>query len=247
MPLVNDTVIANLHRADLGDAIAIRPGARRLDVDHHVVLLGIETIIHPTDLGHDPGGAELAEAGQLVAADHVPPRPDLPEGRFAVLHQHQVRETVARPAEVVAHAADYAGKARRIGSFEQRAQRLHLPMIPAEDPVDSVRSGATVMIIKNLDDVGSPHRRNNWEKYLNDPALCSDVRDYISSVCAIARTDSEGQLRRGHVREALRHNHAYGVVSAVMWGYPKGRLPGGKSFKPVFANCAELATTIVKL
>src|SRR3954452_24911904 len=74
MPLVDDTVIANLHRADLGDAIAIRPGAGRLDIDHHVVLLGVETIIHPTDLGDDAGCAELAEAGQLVAADHVPLR-----------------------------------------------------------------------------------------------------------------------------------------------------------------------------
>lgn len=103
------------------------------------------------------------------------------------------------------------------------------------------------MVIENLDDVGSPHRSKNWENYLNDPALCSDVKDYISAVCATGRADSEGQLRRGHVKEAFRHSPAYGVVSAVMWGYPKGRLPGGKSFKPVFANCAVLATTIVKL
>src|SRR3954470_5432994 len=57
MPLVDDTVIAKLHRADLGDAIAIRPGAGRLDIDHHVVLLGVETIINPTDLGDDAGCA----------------------------------------------------------------------------------------------------------------------------------------------------------------------------------------------
>lgn len=103
------------------------------------------------------------------------------------------------------------------------------------------------MVFKNLDNVGSPHRSNNWEEYFDSPALSPDVKEYISSVCAIARADAEGQLRRGHVKEAFRHSLAYGVVSAVMWGYPKGRLPGGKSFIPVFANCEALAETLVKL
>src|SRR3954464_931314 len=61
MPLVDDAVIANLHRTDLGDAIAVRPGAGRLDIDHHVILRGVETVIDPADLGHDASGAELAE------------------------------------------------------------------------------------------------------------------------------------------------------------------------------------------
>ena len=104
-----------------------------------------------------------------------------------------------------------------------------------------------MMVIRNLDDVGSPHRSKNWEKYFDSPALSPDVKDYIGSVCAIARADAEGQLRRGHVKEAFRRSPAYGVVSAVMWGYPKGRLPGGKSFIPVFANCGVLANKIVKL
>lgn len=104
-----------------------------------------------------------------------------------------------------------------------------------------------MLTIENVDDVGSPHRSRNWGNYLNDPTLCSDVKDCISAVCALARSDSDGQLRRGHVREAFRQSLALGVVSAVMWGYPSGRLPGGKSFRPVFANCAVLATTIAKL
>src|SRR3954471_18163345 len=51
MPFVDDAVIANLHRTDLGDAIAVRPGAGRLDIDHHVILRGVETVIDPADLG----------------------------------------------------------------------------------------------------------------------------------------------------------------------------------------------------
>lgn len=135
MPFVDDAVIANLHRTDLGDAIAVRPGAGRLDIDHHVILRGVETVIDPADLGHDASGAELAEAGQLVTANHIPFRLDLHEGRLPVLHQHQVGETVSHPAEVVTHAADDAGDASRIGSFEQRAQRVHLHVIPAEYPI----------------------------------------------------------------------------------------------------------------
>ena len=102
-------------------------------------------------------------------------------------------------------------------------------------------------VFRNLDDVGSPHRSKNWKKYFDSPALSSEVKEYIRSVCAIAHADAEGQLRRGHVKEAFRRSLAYGVVSAVMWGYPKGRLPGGKSFIPVFANCGVLADKIMKL
>jgi hypothetical protein len=42
MLLVDDLVVANLNRADFGYPIAGRPTAHRLDVDHNVVLLGIE-------------------------------------------------------------------------------------------------------------------------------------------------------------------------------------------------------------
>jgi hypothetical protein len=50
MPLVDDLMVADLHRADFGYPIAGRPTARRLDVDHDVILLGIEPIIDPADL-----------------------------------------------------------------------------------------------------------------------------------------------------------------------------------------------------
>jgi hypothetical protein len=103
------------------------------------------------------------------------------------------------------------------------------------------------MMAANLDEVGSKHRSRNWEKYFDSPALTSEVKGYIESVCGMAVADSEGQLRRGHVKEAFRLRPAYGVVATVMWGYPKGRLPGGKSFVPVFANCSVLADEIVKL
>ena len=70
------------------------PAARRLDVDHDVVLLRIEAVIDPADLGD--GCRRLPswrKPGQLVAADDVAFGLDLHEGDVAVLHQHQIRET----------------------------------------------------------------------------------------------------------------------------------------------------------
>src|ERR1700680_3079209 len=53
MPLVDDLVVADLHRADFGYPIAGRPTARCLDVDHDVVLLRIEPIIDPAECGRE--------------------------------------------------------------------------------------------------------------------------------------------------------------------------------------------------
>jgi hypothetical protein len=50
MPLVDDLMVADLDRTDFGYPIAGRPTARRLDVDHDIVLLGIESVIDPADL-----------------------------------------------------------------------------------------------------------------------------------------------------------------------------------------------------
>jgi hypothetical protein len=47
VPLVDNLMIADLDRADFGYPIAGRPTARRLDVDHDVILLGIEAVVDP--------------------------------------------------------------------------------------------------------------------------------------------------------------------------------------------------------
>jgi len=44
MPLIDDLMVSDLHRADFRYSIAQRPTARRLDVDHDVILLGIEAV-----------------------------------------------------------------------------------------------------------------------------------------------------------------------------------------------------------
>ena len=95
-------MVADLDRADFGYPIAGRPTARRLDVDHDVVLLGIEAVVDPADLRADAGVSELPQPSELVAADHVALGLDLHEGDGAVLLQHEIREAVAHVAEVLA-------------------------------------------------------------------------------------------------------------------------------------------------
>src|SRR5712671_780358 len=106
MPIVDDLMVADLHRADFGYPIAGRPTTRRLDVDHDVVLLGIEPIIDPADLRADAGASDLPQPSELVAADHVALRLSLHEGDGAVFLQHEIREPVAHVAEVPAQQAD---------------------------------------------------------------------------------------------------------------------------------------------
>src|SRR5882757_886939 len=64
MPFIEDLMVADLHRADFGYPIAGRPTARRLDVDHDVVLLGIESVVDPHDLRADSGVSELPQPSQ---------------------------------------------------------------------------------------------------------------------------------------------------------------------------------------
>src|SRR3954468_23345500 len=105
MPLVDDPMVADLHRADFGYPIAGRPTACRLDVDHDVVLLRIEPVVDPADLRADAGASELPQPSELVAADHVALGLDLHEGDGAVLFQHEIRKPVARVAEVLTERA----------------------------------------------------------------------------------------------------------------------------------------------
>src|ERR1700730_11888538 len=135
MPLVDDLMVADLHRADFGYPIAGRPTARRLDVDHDVVLLRIEPIVDPADLRADARASELPQPSELVAADHVALGFDLHEGDRAILLQHEIREAVAHVAEVLAQGAYDSCDPFSAGSRQQRSQRIDIDLVPGEDAV----------------------------------------------------------------------------------------------------------------
>src|SRR3954470_24021004 len=90
------------NRADFRYPIARQPTAGRLDVDHDVILLGVEAVIDPADFRTDAGVPELSQPRELIAADNVAFGLDFHEGDGAVLLQHEIRESVAHLAEVLA-------------------------------------------------------------------------------------------------------------------------------------------------
>ena len=102
MPFVDDLMVANLYRADFRYPIARRPTAGRLDVDHDVILFGVEAVIDPADFRTDAGVTELFQPRELIAADNVAFGLDLHEGDGAVLLQHEIGKSVAHVAEVLA-------------------------------------------------------------------------------------------------------------------------------------------------
>ena len=102
MPFVDDLMVANFNRADFRYPIARSPAAGRLDVDHDVILLGVEAVIDPADFRTDAGFAELSQPRELIAADDVAFGLYLHEGDGPVFLQHEIRESVAHVAEVLA-------------------------------------------------------------------------------------------------------------------------------------------------
>ena len=102
MPLVDDLTVSDLHRAYFRYPIAGRPTARRLDVDHDVILLGVEAVVDPPDFRTNAGVPKLSQPRELISADDVAFGLDLHEGDGSVLLHHEIRESVAHVAEVLA-------------------------------------------------------------------------------------------------------------------------------------------------
>jgi hypothetical protein len=96
------------------------PAARRLYVNYDVVLLRIEAVIDPADLGTDAGASELPQPGELIAPDDVALGLDFHKRDRAVLFQHEVRKSVAHVAEITAHGPDDRRDAFAAGAREQQ-------------------------------------------------------------------------------------------------------------------------------
>lgn len=85
----------------------------------------------------------------------------------------------------------------------------------------------------------------NWARYAD-----SDDRLTANWVAEISEEiqHSDGCLiTRGYVRQAFSQSFVKGVIASVIWGYPKGRFPGGRSFAGIFAKAEALADKLVKL
>lgn len=83
----------------------------------------------------------------------------------------------------------------------------------------------------------------NWDRYTR--GLSTPSASTVASVCEIlerlTRARTTGAISRRDVFEIYSRDAKLGIVAAVIWGYPKGNLPGGKSFNPVFDNLSAIA------
>ena len=61
MPLADDLMVADLHRANFGDPVRRSPATRRLNIDDDVILLRIETISDPRNGSDDSGLVQLTK------------------------------------------------------------------------------------------------------------------------------------------------------------------------------------------
>jgi hypothetical protein len=105
----------------------------------------------------------------------------------------------------------------------------------------------------NLDSHAVPYNHVNWDRYLANTELTAEVRTSIASISDLAEPTTASRSRRGrvirrrHVREAFTADSIRGIVASIIWGYPRGNLPGGRNFTPVFAQVRNIAEAIKML
>ena len=122
MPLVDDLMVADLYRANFRYPIARRPTARRLDVDHDLILFRIEAVIDPAGFRANASVSRLSQACELIPADDVAFGFDLHERDGAVLSSmrsgnplrmsrkfwHNERTIVAIPSPLVSDSSSHS-------------------------------------------------------------------------------------------------------------------------------------------
>lgn len=97
-----------------------------------------------------------------------------------------------------------------------------------------------------LDEHGEQHRSKNWLRYHDSDTLSPKAKRHIAAVTAMTES-ADGHLQRGHVRASFDIDPELGVVASIMWGYPKGKFPGGRGFEPIFIRLPEIAAAVVTL
>lgn len=85
-------------------------------------------------------------------------------------------------------------------------------------------------------DIRTPIQPANWD-YLrvND----SETRKKIDRVFT-RYAENDNLVGRGLIKDIYREDIAEGVIATIVWGYPKGRYPGGRGFNPVLDQIDQI-------
>ncbi len=93
-----------------------------------------------------------------------------------------------------------------------------------------------------------PVKVRNWARYANrcDSRVISCLED-LFGVQLDPESSAVIELSRQDVFDAFGDDIAKGIITTLVWGYPKGKLPGGRGFERVLDRLPEISAIIAEL
>ena len=85
-------------------------------------------------------------------------------------------------------------------------------------------------------DIRTPVQPANWDYLRVDDA---ETRKKIDNVFA-RYAENDNLVGRALIKDIYRGDLAEGVIATIIWGYPKGRYPGGRGFNPVLDQIDDI-------
>lgn len=82
---------------------------------------------------------------------------------------------------------------------------------------------------------GTPINIANWERYAASPGFQATFQQILKVAFRPGHSPrSDHVVTRGDVEGFFRRSYAAGVHATMVWGYPRGRFPGGRGFARIF-------------
>lgn len=93
-----------------------------------------------------------------------------------------------------------------------------------------------------ISDHGAILNELNWKKYIDDNN--ENYSHLVKEIISEITENANNKITRLYVKNSFKKSYQKGVVATVMWGYPKGNFPGGKSFKIIFLEVNKIACVL---
>lgn len=82
---------------------------------------------------------------------------------------------------------------------------------------------------------------NNWNYIaIDDPCNAKRFRNVM-----LAYEANGNRVGRQFIKDIYKKDLIEGIIATIVWGYPKGRYPGGKGFNEVFKQLNEISKIIL--
>jgi hypothetical protein len=102
-------------------------------------------------------------------------------------------------------------------------------------------------ISEHLRGHGTPINVENWRRYAASPEFRATFELILDKTRQLSvHPGSEHIITRGDVADLLHQSPKDGVHATMVWGYPRGRFPGGRGFSRIFDNAERLGELLTK-